>query len=152
MDESIREFGMNLGRRLLARDWSGARSLLAPWLRAKLAEEDVRRFLEDEYRATLSANGTDGLHYPEHPEPGIDGNTHTSASDLREPISWEGNRVRDVAPEVTDANMCYWMSLQLQCSDAQMESLGFDYFAEVWLAVVRTDEGLRVGYWSQGAY
>ena len=27
-----------------------------------------------------------------------------------------------------------------------------DFFAEVWMAVVETDEGLRVGYWSQGAY
>ena len=30
--------------------------------------------------------------------------------------------------------------------------LGFDSFCEVWVAVVDTAEGLRVGYWSQGAY
>jgi hypothetical protein len=33
-----------------------------------------------------------------------------------------------------------------------MEQLGFDYFAEVWMAVVETTEGFGVGYWSQGAY
>jgi len=29
--------------------------------------------------------------------------------------------------------------------------LDFDHFAEVWMAVVETGDGLRVGYWSQGA-
>jgi hypothetical protein len=33
-----------------------------------------------------------------------------------------------------------------------MEKLGFDFFCEVWMAVVEIPEGLRVGYWSQGAY
>jgi hypothetical protein len=37
----------------------------------------------------------------------------------------------------------YWARVQLQCSDEQMEHLGFDYFAEVWMAVVETAEGLR---------
>ena len=60
--------------------------------------------------------------------------------------------MRSVAPEVTDDNVRYWLKLQLQCSDAQMEQLGFDSFGEVWMAVVDTAEGLRVGYWSQGAY
>jgi hypothetical protein len=32
------------------------------------------------------------------------------------------------------------------------EWLGFDSFCEAWVAVVDTAEGLRVGYWSQGAY
>ena len=45
-----------------------------------------------------------------------------------------------------------WMKLQLQCSDEQMAKLHFDTFCEVWVAVVQTDEGLRVGYWSQGGY
>jgi hypothetical protein len=65
---------------------------------------------------------------------------------------WAGNKVRDVAPEVTDANMRYWMCLKLPCSDEQMTSLGFDIFCETWIAVVETGDGLRVGYWSQGPY
>lgn len=59
---------------------------------------------------------------------------------------------QSVAAEVTDQNRRYWMSLRLQCSDAQMETMDFDTFCEIWLAVVETSEGLRVGYWSQGAY
>ena len=90
--------------------------------------------------------------YPEHPEPQLDGNGFTKATQLREPISFAGGKVRPVAPEVTDENVRYWLSLQLQCSDSQMETLGFDYFCEVWAAVVDTAEGLRIGYWSQGAY
>lgn len=37
-------------------------------------------------------------------------------------------------------------------SEEQVEELDFDIFCEVWAAVVETTEGLRVGYWSQGAY
>jgi hypothetical protein len=33
-----------------------------------------------------------------------------------------------------------------------MQELDFDFFAEVWTAIAATDEGLRVGYWSQGAH
>ena len=60
--------------------------------------------------------------------------------------------MRNVAPEVTDDNVRYWLKLQLHCSDEQMEKLEFDSFCEAWMAVVDTAEGLRVGYWSQGAY
>jgi hypothetical protein len=60
--------------------------------------------------------------------------------------------VRPVPPEVTDDNVRWWLSLRLTCSDDQMEELGIDYFCEAWVAVVDTEEGLRVGYWSQGPY
>jgi hypothetical protein len=152
MDDEIRSFGETLGRRVLARDWSGVRELLAPWLSASMDADQVRAFFENEYRATLSANGVQELHYPEYPEPSVDGNNFMNATKLREPISFQGGKTRAVAPEVTDQNMRYWMKLQLQCSDEQMAKLNFDAFCEVWLAVVTTPEGLRVGYWSQGAY
>jgi hypothetical protein len=42
--------------------------------------------------------------------------------------------------------------IRLQCSDEQMTQMDIDQFAEVWMAVVETGDGLRVGYWSQGAY
>ena len=32
MDDAIRDFGMQLGHRVLARDWAGTHALLAPWL------------------------------------------------------------------------------------------------------------------------
>ena len=152
MDDDVREFTTALGRAVIARDWVGAHAMLAPWLRAKQSPGDVQAFFENEYAATLEANEIEGLHYPEHPEPEVGGNGHTKATDLRQPISWAGGKIRDVADEVTDENMRWWASIQLPCSDEQMETLGFDFFAEVWAAIVETDEGLRVGYWSQGAY
>lgn len=152
MDDAIRDFGIDLGRRALARDWPGVRSLLAPWLRDTLTVDQVREFFEAEYRETLTANGIAVLHHPEHPEPAVDGNNVMTATSLREPISFAGGKVRPVPPEVTDANMRFWLSLQLQCSDEQVEALDFDSFCEVWAALVATPEGLRVGYWSQGAY
>ncbi len=152
MDDDVREFGETLGRAALARDWAAVHGLLAPWLRMATTPDQVRAFFEDEYRLTLKENGVDELLYPEHPEPELGGNGFTKASQLREPLGFMGGKVRPVAPEVTDDNVRYWMKLQLQCSDAQMERLDFDHFCEVWVAVCQTGEGLRVGYWSQGAY
>ena len=152
MDDDVRAFGVELGRKALAQDWPAVHGMLAPWMRGRYSVDDVRTFFEDEYKATLEANGIQGAHYPEHSDPAVDGNSHTKATQLRAPLSFAGGKVRPVPQEVTDDNMRYWLSLQLQCSDEQMETLGFDSFCEVWAAVVSTPEGLRVGYWSQGAY
>jgi hypothetical protein len=152
MDDDVRAFGVELGLKAIARDWIAVQAMLAPWLRATCSADAVRQFFEDEYLATLQANGVEVLHYPEYPEPELGGNTFTKATQLREPISFAGGKIRPVAAEVTDDNMRYWLKIQLQCSDEQMERFGFDYFCEVWAAVVDTPEGLRVGYWSQGAY
>lgn len=152
MDDDIRVFGDALGRKALARDWSAVHELLAPWLRASLDVDGVRSFFEDEYRLTLQANGMEEIQYPEYPEPSVDGNNFLNATKLREPIEFQAGKVRLVPQEVTDGNMRYWMKVQLQCSDEQMAALSFDTFCEVWAAVVETEEGLRVGYWSQGAY
>ena len=152
MDDDVRAFGTDLGRRIVAREWPAVHAMLAPWLRVTWSANQVQRFFEDEYRATLDANQVEGLHYPEYPEPDLGGNGFTKATQLREPMSFAGGKVRDIPAEVTDDNVRYWMKLQLQCSDGQMELLGFDTFCEVWMAVVQTTEGLRVGYWSQGAY
>ncbi len=152
MDEEVRAFGMDLGLKALAQDWSGVYDQLAPWLQQQFTVDDVRAFFEDEYRSILASVGIDALQYPEYPEPELGGNGFTKATQLREPISWEGGKIRAIAPEVTDENVRWWLSMQLTCSDEQMEELGFDYFCEVWMAVVNTDDGLKVGYWSQGAY
>jgi hypothetical protein len=130
VDDDVRAFGTELGRMALGREWPAVHAMLAPWLRATWTIEQVRQY----------------------PEPGLDGNGFTKATQLREPISFAGGKVRNVAPEVTDNNIRYWLKLQLHCSDEQMEKLGFDSFCEAWMAVVDTAEGLRVGYWSQGAY
>jgi hypothetical protein len=152
MDDDIREFGEGIGRKALARDWAGVHAMLAPWMQRALDVDAVRTFFEDEYRSLLGENGIEGMHYPEYPDPEVGGNNFLDATKLREPIEFQGGKVRPVAPEVTDGNMRYWMKLQLQCSDEQMATLGFDAFCEVWMAVVDTPEGLRVGYWSHGAY
>ncbi|HYV61273.1 MAG TPA: hypothetical protein VE958_01285 [Bryobacteraceae bacterium] len=152
MDENIRVFGETLGRRALAKDWAGVRAMLAPWMQRSLSVEEVRCFFENEYRSLLEESGVKGMHYPEYPDPEVGGNTYMNASRLREPIEFQNKKIRPVAPEVTDENMRFWMKLQLQCSDQQMARFGFDYFCEVWMAVVETPAGLGVGYWSQGAY
>jgi hypothetical protein len=152
MDDDVRNFGETLGRKVLSREWTAVHQFLAPWLRATVSVDQVSAFFEDEYRATLEANGVQALHHPEHPEPSVGGNSFMSATKLREPIAALGGKVRAVSDEVTDENMRYWLKLQLHCSEEQMAQLDFDTFCEVWIAVVMTDEGLRVGYWSHGAY
>jgi hypothetical protein len=143
---------MELGGHALQRDWPAVHAMLAPWLQATWSVDHVQQFFEDEYRAAVEATGAEGIQYPEYPDPEVGGNEFMKATQLREPISFAGGKVRTVAPEVTDDNVRYWLKLQLQCSDEQMERLGFDFFCEVWMAVVEIPEGLRVGYWSQGAY
>ena len=152
MDDDIREFGMNLGGLALARDWGGVHDLLSPWLQKDLSVEGVKTFFEDEYRRTLGANGVEEMFYPEYPEPGVDGNTFMNATELRKPISWEGDRIRNIPPELTDTNVKYWMNLKLYCSDEQMQTLSFDTFTDIWLSVAESDGRLCVGYWSCGAY
>lgn len=74
------------------------------------------------------------------------------AKELHSPVGSWSDHVRPVSPLVTDQSLRYWMRLVLECSDEQADELGFDAFADVWMAVVQTDEGLRVGYWGRGAY
>ena len=113
MEENVRSFGEDIGRRVLARDWQGVHQMLAPWMQQSLTSDGVCAFFEDEYRSTLQENGVEGLHYPEYPEPEVDGNNFMNATTLREPISFLGNKLRPVAAEVTDDNIRYWMKVQL---------------------------------------
>src|SRR5436190_14894352 len=99
MDDDIRTFGTDLGREVLARRWPAVHAMLAPWLRMTWSVDQVRQFFEDEYRATLGANNVEGFHYPEYPEPELDGNGFTKATQLREPISFAGGKVREVPAE-----------------------------------------------------
>ena len=74
MDDDVRAFGTELGRKALAQEWAGVQAMLAPWLRNTWSVEKVQGFFEDEYRATLQANGAEESHHPEYPEPQLDGN------------------------------------------------------------------------------
>src|SRR5882672_5564643 len=69
MDDDVRAFGTELGRKALEQEWAGVHAMLAPWLRKTWSVEKVQGFFEDEYRATLEANGAEGSHHPEYPEP-----------------------------------------------------------------------------------
>lgn len=75
-----------------------------------------------------------------------------TAKELHSPVGSWSDEVRPVSELVTDQNMRYWMRLVLECSDEQADELGFDEFADVWMAVVQVDTGLSAGYWGQGAY
>ncbi len=146
MQESVQQFGTTLAQKALDRDWEGVHSLLAPWL--GLSTDGVREFFESDYRETLQANDVEGSHYPEVPY--VSGNS-SDLEFLREKKDWM-QAPRSIAPEVTPENFRQWMTLQLQCSEEQMDELGFDCFTELWLIVCETPDGLRVGYWSHSAY
>lgn len=152
MDDEVRAFGTALGTKAIARDWAAVHAMLAPWLRSACSVDEVRAFFVDEYRAVLAGNDISELRYPEYPEPELGGNGFTKATQLRQPSSFPGIAPRQVPGEVTDENVRWWLSMQLTCSDDQMEELGFDCFCDVWMAVVDTAEGLRVGYWNHGPY
>ena len=42
MDDDVREFGEELGRKALARDWAGVHQMLAPWMQRSLSVEGVQ--------------------------------------------------------------------------------------------------------------
>lgn len=138
MDQDTRDFGHALGKCALARDWKGVHACLAPWMAEVLAIEDVQRFFEAQYKGI--AGDASGLVYPEATTVELGGNGFTDASELRES--------HPVDERVSDQNLRYWLRIVLPTSDAQREMLGLDFLAEVWIAVVSTDAGLRVGYWS----
>ena len=145
MDNDVQAFGEKLGKCVLARKWDGVREMLAPWLQQKFSAAQVQAFFEDEYKSTLAFSKIDQLHYPEDPEPAIDGNTHTNATSLRDT---KGGAVRDreLAPEVTDDIVRYWMSLTLNCSEEQQSELDLDNLGEFWVLVVEWKGQLCVGY------
>ena len=152
MDEDVRAFGETLGRTALDRDWAGVRAMLAPWLQKKMTEEQVRLFFVNQYRSTLEENDIEHLQYPANQRPRVGGDADMTAASLRELIASANKKRRPLAPQVTDDNIRFWMKLELQSSHEQADELGFDCFSETWMAIVETDGGLRVGYWSQGAY
>jgi hypothetical protein len=148
VNDDIRQLGTGLGQRMIARDWAGVHALLAPWLQATLSPDDVRAFFQDQYRDVLEDNGVEGTHHPEKIH--IGGNAEMTAKELHSPVSSWSEHVRPVPLEVTDENLRYWMRLVLECSDEQADELEFDDLADVWLAVVETGEGLRVGFGWRG--
>jgi len=48
VEENVRIFGEELGRRVLARDWQGVHQMLAPWMQQSLTPDGVRAIFEDE--------------------------------------------------------------------------------------------------------
>ncbi len=152
IDSGIKEFVVAVGKRALECQWDKVHACLARWLQDQLQPCDVHEFFSSAYSATLAENGIAGEHFPEGCEPEIGGSAFVTADNLRQPITWLGNRTRDISEEVTDENMVFWARLTLLGSPAQSEQLQLHTFAEIWMAVVNTDDGLRIGYWSPNAY
>jgi hypothetical protein len=44
MDDDVQAFGDQLGRKVLARDWTGVHQMLAPWLQRTLTPQGVQPF------------------------------------------------------------------------------------------------------------
>lgn len=151
MDKDIEAFGEKLGKCALARKWDSVREMLAPWLQEKYSTTQVQAFFENEYKSTLAFSKIKELHHPEDPEPSVDGNTHTKATDLRQPEAGAA-RHRELAPEVTDEIVRYWMSLTLNCSEEQQSELELDNLGEFWMLVVEWKGELCVGYWEPNGW
>ena len=138
MDKDIYDFGDALGKCALARDWTSVHAYLAPWMAEVVTVDNVRRFFEGQYQGI--AGDASGMVYPEATTVELGGNGFTDVSELRES--------HPVDERVSDENLRYWLRMLLPTSDAQQAALGLDFLAEVWIAVVTTPDGLRVGYWS----
>ncbi|MBI3552071.1 MAG: hypothetical protein HY077_06100 [Elusimicrobia bacterium] len=149
MNPDVQKFGNDLANAAIAKDWDAVHKMLAPWVQAKIAVEGVKKFFEDEYLDILRGVDVHEIHYPKIPY--VTGNDMSPLKDLKEKTSFM-KEPRPIAAEVTEANFRQWMNVQLQCDDGQQDELEIDFLAEVWLIVVQTDQGFKVGYWSHDAY
>jgi hypothetical protein len=148
LEDRVIKFGFRLAYLAISREWGLVHEKLAPWLQARLNEEGVRNFFEDDYYQILSNAGIEMMHYPTVPYVSVHS---TSLETLREMSSWK-NLSRQIPSEITEENFRQWMLIQLQCSEEQIDEINLEYLTEFWLIVVEVNGEFKVGYWSHDVY
>lgn len=134
-----RDFAERFADAIVAKDFSAAHQLLAPWLQKSVTPKYLAQIIQDKVKEIAEANELDGEFHPGSYE--IDWNT-CSLEDLNSPRSFEEDR--SIPEEVTDKNYRQWMVIQFQPGKEEME---IDAYLDWWMAVVEQEDGeYKIGY------
>ena len=140
MTERTPEFqslGNELALFIRDRDFDGAHSLLASWLRDEVTPVALQSQVEAELREVAEGFDIEELVYPDGHELSMG---VLSFEDLHEP----GPTNKNIDAALTAENFVAWMCVTFLCED---DSLDIDAWFDWWMAVVREEGRLAVGYY-----
>jgi hypothetical protein len=126
MEPEVRELLEAFGAALVAQDAKQVARLLAPWLSA----EDLRAAIDEQVDELVELSDA-----VKGPPVGVDVDGNSSGyDDLKDGHGFP--------PDVTAKNFVKWGCLQLLAH----EDSGIDAWMDLWVAVVRTGDDLRIGH------
>jgi hypothetical protein len=122
----------HLARAVVARDFTGAQAVLAPWLRTTLGPAALEAHLD-------AAN--EGLTHPPHSW--TIGEGLSELSDLRKPDPYSPP-TKPLPREITDANFRGWLSIQFAPEPAVHDEQNICY--DLWIVAVEHEGAVVAGY------
>ena len=134
--EEVRVFANRFAESVRGSDYETAHSMLASWLRQEITVEDLQNEIESLLREMADEWELEELTYPDAHE--LDSGV-LSADDLRQP----GIATKPVPDELTADDFVLWMCIEFQSAD---DSLDLDGWFDWWMAVVREQDDLAIGY------
>ena len=140
MKEEYKNFAAEFAETIVAQDLQSAHAFLAPWLQAKMTQNDLRAAIEDKLLEMNEIWEIDELIYPA--DFTIRHNS-SSLEFLREKPSWR--EARNIAPEVTGENFRQWMVIQFLPDEAD-ERVELDGWFDFWFILVEHEGEFRIGF------
>ena len=142
MEEAYKAFGQAFGRAIVAKDFTAAHGMLAPWLQREITPAALQQEIEGEcaeFRELYELPEDTPLYPADFT---MDGNSSTMEDLKAEPSYRQG---RSIPPEVTTENFRKWMVIEfLPDPEEEME---FDAYFDWWMIVVDVDGQQKVGYY-----
>lgn len=134
--EEVRDFGNRFAESVRARDYETAHFMLASWLREEITTSALKDEIEKCLLEMADEWELEGLTYPDAHQ--VDSGV-LSADDLRQP----GMASKPVPDQLTAENFVHWMCIQFLAAD---DALDLDAWFDWWMAVVRDQGELAIGY------
>jgi hypothetical protein len=140
LNKSYRKFAAQFAEAVIAKDFTTAHQMLAPWLRRSVTPQQLSRIIKEKVNEIAEANELGGDLHPGSYQ--IDWNIST-LEDLRTPPSYGDER--SIPAEVTDKNFRQWMVIQFQPKEE--EELEIDAYLDWWMMVVEEGGEQKIGYY-----
>jgi hypothetical protein len=141
IDKTYEEFARAFATRVIESDFAAAHRMLAPWLAATIAPEQIQEMIKKEVEAVKEANELEGELHPTSYQ--IDYNSCT-LQDLKEMRSYR--EARKISEEINDRNFRQWMVVQFQPTEQEQDDLGIDAYLDWWMMLVHVGGEIKIGY------